>query len=76
MSVWSSPLLLSLVHMMPSAMLLYNDNIIIIIINNNRTKEIKLCISQGSCYGLYVLSPGSGTIRRCGPVEVSVTLLE
>ena len=27
------------------------------------------------CYGLYVLGPGSGTIRRCGP-EVGVAFLE
>ena len=26
--------------------------------------------------GLYMLSPRSGTIRRCGPVEVGVVLLE
>ena len=30
----------------------------------------------GQCYGLYMLSQGSGAIRRYGPVEVSVTLLE
>jgi hypothetical protein len=28
------------------------------------------------CYGLYMLSPVSGTIRRCGPVGVGVALLE
>ena len=28
------------------------------------------------CYGLYVLGPGSGTIRRCGLVGVDVVLLE
>jgi hypothetical protein len=27
-----------------------------------------------SCYGLYMLSPGSGTIKRCGPVGVGVSL--
>ena len=33
--------------------------------------------SQGvECDGLYMLSPGSGTIRRCGPVGVGVVLLE
>jgi hypothetical protein len=26
------------------------------------------------CDGLYMLSPGSGTIRRCGPVEVGMSL--
>jgi hypothetical protein len=31
--------------------------------------------NQG-CYSLYMLGPGSGTIRRCGPVEVGVALLE
>jgi hypothetical protein len=25
-----------------------------------------------TCYGLYMLGPGNGTIRRCGPVGVSV----
>lgn len=29
-----------------------------------------------SCYGLYMLNSGSGTIRRCGPVGVGVALLE
>jgi hypothetical protein len=28
------------------------------------------------CYGLDILSPGSGTIRRCDPVGVGVALLE
>jgi hypothetical protein len=28
------------------------------------------------CYGLYMLSPGSGTIRRYGPVGAGVALLE
>ena len=28
------------------------------------------------CYGLYMLGPGSGTIKRCGPVGVGVALLE
>jgi hypothetical protein len=26
------------------------------------------------CYGLHMLSPGSGAIRRCGPVGVGVSL--
>ena len=26
------------------------------------------------CDGLYMLGPGSGTIRRCGPVGVGVSL--
>ena len=29
----------------------------------------------GSCYGLYKLGSGSGTIRRCGPVGVGVVSL-
>ena len=28
------------------------------------------------CYGLYMLGPGSGTIRGYGPVGVDVALLE
>ena len=28
----------------------------------------------GCCDGLYMLGPGSGTIRRCGPVGVGVSL--
>ena len=28
------------------------------------------------CDGLYMFGPGSGTIRRCGPVGVGVDLLE
>ena len=28
--------------------------------------------SNGYCDGLYMLNPGSGTIRRCGPVQVGV----
>jgi len=28
------------------------------------------------CDGWYILGPGSGTIRRCGPVGVGVALLE
>jgi hypothetical protein len=28
------------------------------------------------CDGLYMLGPGSDTIRRCGPVGVVVALLE
>jgi hypothetical protein len=28
------------------------------------------------CDGLYMLGPGSGTIRRCGPVAVGVALLK
>jgi hypothetical protein len=28
----------------------------------------------GSCDGLYMIGPGSGTIRRCGLVEVGVAL--
>jgi hypothetical protein len=29
-----------------------------------------------TCDGLYMLDPGSGTIRRCGPTGVGVALLE
>jgi hypothetical protein len=32
--------------------------------------------SVPKCGGLYMLGPGSGTIRRCGLVEVGVALLE
>ena len=28
------------------------------------------------CDGLYLLGPGSGTIRRCSPVGVSMALME
>jgi hypothetical protein len=31
-------------------------------------------MDQGYCDGLYMLSPGSGTIRKCGPVGVGVSL--
>jgi hypothetical protein len=31
---------------------------------------------ERSCDGLYMLGPGSGTIRRYGPVGVGVVLLE
>jgi hypothetical protein len=30
----------------------------------------------GHCDGLYMLGPGSITIKRCGPVGVGVALLE
>ena len=30
----------------------------------------------GGCDGLYILGPGSGTIWRCGLVEIGVTWLE
>jgi hypothetical protein len=30
----------------------------------------------GFCGDLYMLGPGSGTIRRCGPVRVGVSLWE
>jgi hypothetical protein len=33
-------------------------------------------LSYGDCYGWYMLSPGSGTIRRHGPAGVGVDLLE
>jgi hypothetical protein len=33
-----------------------------------------LDISYGNCDGVYVLGPGSGTIRRCGPIGVGVSL--
>lgn len=32
------------------------------------------CLLNGECGGLYMLSPRSGTIRRCGPFGVGVTL--
>ena len=31
---------------------------------------------NGHCDGLYMLSPGSGTIRRCSPVQVGVAFSE
>jgi hypothetical protein len=31
---------------------------------------------MANCDGLYMFDPGSGTIRRCGPVGVGVALLE
>ena len=33
-------------------------------------------VSVGWCDSLYMLGPGSGTIRKCGPVGVGVALLE
>jgi hypothetical protein len=33
-------------------------------------------LTQGACDGLYILGPGSGTIRRCGLVAIGVTWLE
>jgi hypothetical protein len=33
-----------------------------------------LFTEYGCCDGLYMLGPGSGTIRRCGPVGVGVSL--
>jgi hypothetical protein len=38
--------------------------------------QIQVEVYQGPCYGLYMLNPGSGTIRRCGPVGIGVDLLE
>jgi hypothetical protein len=43
---------------------------LILIVNQENTP------TDISCDGLYMLGPGSGTIRRCGPVEVGVALLE
>jgi hypothetical protein len=31
-------------------------------------------IEHSSCDGLYMLNPGSGTFRRCGPVGIGVSL--
>lgn len=31
--------------------------------------------NEGYCDGLYILGPGSGTIRRCGPFGVGMALL-
>ena len=50
--------------------------------HKNQTKKNPcqaLCLDQlnvGPCDGLNILGPGSGTIRRCGLVRVSVALLE
>jgi hypothetical protein len=47
----------------------YNTNVIpTLLYLHSRTKT--------SCHGLNMLGPGSGTIRRCGPVGVGVDLLE
>jgi hypothetical protein len=40
------------------------------------SKEAEAGIEISLCNGLYRLSPGSGTIGRCGPVGVGVALLE
>ena len=40
-------------------------------------REIQLTtINVHTCDCLYILGPGSGTIRRCDPVGVGVALLE
>ena len=50
--------------------------------SNGRRKAIKQYNTKGKskdnpkCDGLYMLDPGSGTIRRCGPDGVGVALLE
>jgi hypothetical protein len=33
-----------------------------------------VCLNVLTCDGLYILGPGSSTIRRCDRVEVDVTL--
>ena len=35
-----------------------------------------VCVYEGVCDGLYMLGPGSGTIRGCGPLGLSVALWE
>jgi hypothetical protein len=37
--------------------------------------SVARCV-QEECDDLSMLSPGSGTIKRCGPVGVGVALLE
>ena len=37
---------------------------------------IKSTVDLTECDGLYMLGPGIGTIRKCGPVRVGVALLE
>jgi hypothetical protein len=48
------------IHISFTPILTFNANFIFII--------------QGHCDGLYMLGPGSGTIRKCGPVEEGVSL--
>jgi hypothetical protein len=43
-------------------------------------KRRRICFGLGSagfngCDGLYMLKPGSGIIRRCGPVGITMALL-
>jgi hypothetical protein len=35
-----------------------------------------VCVYEGVCDGLYMLGPGIGTIRGCGPLGLSVALWE
>ena len=37
-------------------------------------KHEALCLDP-QCDGLYMLAPGSGTVRRCGPVGACIALL-
>jgi hypothetical protein len=39
-----------------------------------RFSPVTLIFKDNSFDGLYMLSPGSGSIRRCGPVGVGVSL--
>ena len=43
---------------------------------SQRTQLVLLgfCVKDRACDGLYILGPGSGTIRRCGLVGVGVSL--
>ena len=38
--------------------------------------KLSFMMDYSLCDGLHMLGPGSGTIRKCGPVGVGVTLLE
>jgi hypothetical protein len=38
-----------------------------------RARNLGILEQNGGCGGLYVLGPGSGTIRRCGFVGIGVS---
>ena len=43
--------------------------------NNLPAKKVMEKENIFHCDGLYMLGPGSGTIRRCGPVGIPVALV-
>jgi len=47
-----------------------------VLLEASRAGSSKREISNACYDGLYMLGPGSGTIRGCGPVGVDVALLE